>query len=273
MYLKEICFEPIFGQSRYENLSQLIKDFITQVEQFHSNLEIPFSTSSVNHQVMKNIIFVLIELNNHVSEMCYRIQQVYSKHEDFINRCDEASVLSSPSQQTEQLSSNTTSSHSPNTSTPMNLAYTHNKNQNSSFHSTSNSSDTTTYLSQTDFINRYEESRGITSDSTITSSNYYNQQQQTNNPEGPLSLNINNKRQVSSDNFKESLDDTCQSPEGRKRPNHVKSVIKLLTTWFNANLKNPYPSITEKKVLCTETGLKLEQLNNWFINQRRRALL
>ncbi|KAH7427140.1 hypothetical protein KP509_10G031700 [Ceratopteris richardii] len=44
----------------------------------------------------------------------------------------------------------------------------------------------------------------------------------------------------------------------------------LLKKWWNAHSKWPYPTEDEKTRLVQETGLELKQINNWFINQRKR---
>jgi hypothetical protein len=45
-----------------------------------------------------------------------------------------------------------------------------------------------------------------------------------------------------------------------------------LFAWLHANAGAPYPSAEEKEALVAQTGLSLNQLNNWLINARRRAL-
>ncbi|KAF3333776.1 homeotic protein knotted-1-like protein [Carex littledalei] len=45
--------------------------------------------------------------------------------------------------------------------------------------------------------------------------------------------------------------------------------LKLLT-WWEHHYKWPYPSETDKVALARSTGLDPKQINNWFINQRKR---
>lgn len=48
---------------------------------------------------------------------------------------------------------------------------------------------------------------------------------------------------------------------------------KVLKEWLFKNSNNPYPSEATKNELMAESGLTLLQLNNWFINARRRLLI
>lgn len=57
-----------------------------------------------------------------------------------------------------------------------------------------------------------------------------------------------------------------------KRANYSKEVSKILKNWLKDNLNNPYPSEAEKNELKKITGLDCTQINNWFINARRRIL-
>ncbi|KAM0675364.1 homeodomain superfamily, partial [Gurleya vavrai] len=68
---------------------------------------------------------------------------------------------------------------------------------------------------------------------------------------------------------KESSNDDIKKS---KRANYSKQVSKILKNWLKNNLNSPYPSETEKNELCELTGLDQTQINNWFINARRRLL-
>uniref|UniRef100_A0A0D6R661 Homeobox domain-containing protein n=2 Tax=Araucaria cunninghamii TaxID=56994 RepID=A0A0D6R661_ARACU len=52
-----------------------------------------------------------------------------------------------------------------------------------------------------------------------------------------------------------------------KLPGDTTTVLK---TWWQQHSKWPYPTEDEKARLVQETGLHLKQINNWFINQRKR---
>ncbi|KAG0441478.1 Homeobox protein HD-2 [Dictyocoela muelleri] len=57
-----------------------------------------------------------------------------------------------------------------------------------------------------------------------------------------------------------------------RRTNYSKSVSKTLKNWLREHIRNPYPTEAEKLELCKITGLDHTQINNWFINARRRIL-
>ena len=42
--------------------------------------------------------------------------------------------------------------------------------------------------------------------------------------------------------------------------------------WLFQHIVHPYPTEEEKKQIATQTKLTLIQVNNWFINARRRIL-
>ncbi|XP_043701004.1 homeobox protein HD1 [Telopea speciosissima] len=52
-----------------------------------------------------------------------------------------------------------------------------------------------------------------------------------------------------------------------KLPGDTTSVLK---NWWQEHSKWPYPTEDDKAKLVEETGLQLKQINNWFINQRKR---
>jgi DNA-directed RNA polymerase delta subunit len=42
--------------------------------------------------------------------------------------------------------------------------------------------------------------------------------------------------------------------------------------WLYTHVDNPYPSQADKDAMVDATGLTIKQINNWFINARRRYL-
>ncbi|KAL8114527.1 homeobox protein knotted-1-like 7 [Apium graveolens] len=52
-----------------------------------------------------------------------------------------------------------------------------------------------------------------------------------------------------------------------KLPGDTTSVLK---EWWQQHSKWPYPTEDDKAKLVEDTGLQLKQINNWFINQRKR---
>ncbi|KAH6778975.1 homeobox knotted-like protein [Perilla frutescens var. hirtella] len=52
-----------------------------------------------------------------------------------------------------------------------------------------------------------------------------------------------------------------------KLPDDTTTVLK---NWWQQHSKWPYPTEDDKAKLVEETGLQLKQINNWFINQRKR---
>ncbi|KAG7467286.1 hypothetical protein MATL_G00151750 [Megalops atlanticus] len=52
-------------------------------------------------------------------------------------------------------------------------------------------------------------------------------------------------------------------------PKHATNVMR---SWLFQHIGHPYPTEDEKKQLATQTNLTLLQVNNWFINARRRIL-
>lgn len=83
------------------------------------------------------------------------------------------------------------------------------------------------------------------------------------------------------DNSNQSADDSCDDDDSNgsyrrqmknKRGIFPKSATGILKAWLFQNLAHPYPSEEHKKQLAMESGLNLLQVNNWFINARRRIV-
>uniref|UniRef100_A0A1I7SAU3 Homeobox protein unc-62 n=1 Tax=Bursaphelenchus xylophilus TaxID=6326 RepID=A0A1I7SAU3_BURXY len=58
----------------------------------------------------------------------------------------------------------------------------------------------------------------------------------------------------------------------KKRGCFPKNATNKLKHWLFQNLTHPYPSEEQKKQLAQETSLTILQVNNWFINARRRIV-
>ncbi|CAG5113024.1 Oidioi.mRNA.OKI2018_I69.chr2.g7175.t1.cds [Oikopleura dioica] len=58
----------------------------------------------------------------------------------------------------------------------------------------------------------------------------------------------------------------------KKRGLFPKQATNILRAWLFQNLTHPYPSEEQKKHLSQQTGLTILQVNNWFINARRRIV-
>jgi hypothetical protein len=61
-------------------------------------------------------------------------------------------------------------------------------------------------------------------------------------------------------------------PSAKRRPNLPRMTVERLEAWLLAHPDNPYPDATTKERLCQELDLSIRQLNDWFINARRRKL-
>ncbi|CAN0921979.1 Homeotic protein knotted-1 [Linum grandiflorum] len=56
----------------------------------------------------------------------------------------------------------------------------------------------------------------------------------------------------------------------KKKGKLPKEARQKLLSWWELHYKWPYPSESEKVALAETTGLDQKQINNWFINQRKR---
>lgn len=58
----------------------------------------------------------------------------------------------------------------------------------------------------------------------------------------------------------------------KKRGIFPKQATNIMRAWLFQNLQHPYPTEEQKKQLASQTGLTILQVNNWFINARRRIV-
>ncbi|KAF7809320.1 homeobox protein knotted-1-like 6 [Senna tora] len=56
----------------------------------------------------------------------------------------------------------------------------------------------------------------------------------------------------------------------KKKGKLPKEARQTLLQWWNVHYKWPYPTEADKIALAKSTGLDQKQINNWFINQRKR---
>ncbi|KDP31074.1 hypothetical protein JCGZ_11450 [Jatropha curcas] len=56
----------------------------------------------------------------------------------------------------------------------------------------------------------------------------------------------------------------------KKKGKLPKEARQVLLNWWNIHYKWPYPTEGDKIALAEATGLDQKQINNWFINQRKR---
>ncbi|XP_058066109.1 homeobox protein Meis3-like [Anopheles bellator] len=81
----------------------------------------------------------------------------------------------------------------------------------------------------------------------------------------------------SSDELDSELDspggDDSSSGKCHKRGILPKQATSVMRAWLFQHLVHPYPTEEEKRVIAAQTNLTLLQVNNWFINARRRILL
>ena len=64
-----------------------------------------------------------------------------------------------------------------------------------------------------------------------------------------------------------------KSGEGSKQRVRISQrSTNILREWLLEHADNPFPTDSEKDMLCLRTGLTLPKLNVWFVNSRRRIL-
>uniref|UniRef100_A0A336MYW4 CSON006615 protein n=1 Tax=Culicoides sonorensis TaxID=179676 RepID=A0A336MYW4_CULSO len=98
----------------------------------------------------------------------------------------------------------------------------------------------------------------------------------------PLSLAEQYAAQLSPCNSSDELDDddddlgsNFSNNSGSKRQKRgilPKQATSVMRAWLFQHLVHPYPTEDEKRAIAAQTNLTLLQVNNWFINARRRIL-
>ena len=56
----------------------------------------------------------------------------------------------------------------------------------------------------------------------------------------------------------------------RRSDNDNEDAKDILSSWFSNHVEHPYPTQAEKVELSEKTGLSLQKVDNWFINERSR---
>ncbi|AQL09877.1 Putative knotted-like transcription factor family protein [Zea mays] len=71
--------------------------------------------------------------------------------------------------------------------------------------------------------------------------------------------------------FKSRIEDVREEILRKRRAGKLPGdTTSILKQWWQQHSKWPYPTEDDKARLVEETGLQLKQINNWFINQRKR---
>ncbi|XP_077247626.1 homeobox protein HD1-like [Tasmannia lanceolata] len=71
--------------------------------------------------------------------------------------------------------------------------------------------------------------------------------------------------------FRSRIEDVREEILRKRRAGKLPGDTSLvLKNWWQQHAKWPYPTEDDKAKLVEETGLQLKQINNWFINQRKR---
>ncbi|XP_042707929.2 homeobox protein PKNOX2 isoform X9 [Chrysemys picta bellii] len=89
-------------------------------------------------------------------------------------------------------------------------------------------------------------------------------------PYSPNQPSINLHPQVNLDLT--SLLDSEDKKSKNKRGVLPKHATNIMRSWLFQHLMHPYPTEDEKRQIAAQTNLTLLQVNNWFINARRRIL-
>ncbi|CAM9019939.1 unnamed protein product [Wickerhamomyces anomalus] len=102
---------------------------------------------------------------------------------------------------------------------------------------------------------------------------FYPQQQVSAEHLSPSSLNSTRSSSSSPVDVVVAADSSKEKSNMRKkRQNLPRQTTLILLSWLSEHLDRPYPNSREKYELLMKTRLTIQQLDNWFINARRRKI-
>ena len=89
--------------------------------------------------------------------------------------------------------------------------------------------------------------------------------------ESLISQSSNRRSDNDNEDLQQDNSDYIPSSNGKKkRPNLPAYAKDILSSWFSNHVEHPYPTQAEKVELSEKTGLSLQKVDNWFINERSR---
>nr|XP_018669120.1 transcription factor protein isoform X1 [Ciona intestinalis] len=105
-----------------------------------------------------------------------------------------------------------------------------------------------------------------------TPSTHQHQQQHHHNADSSPTGSTIEGSTYSGEGGNEDDSDPGKKPQQKKRGIFPKQATNIMRAWLFQNLTHPYPTEEQKKSLANQTGLTILQVNNWFINARRRIV-
>ncbi|KAF0928922.1 hypothetical protein E2562_010769 [Oryza meyeriana var. granulata] len=122
-----------------------------------------------------------------------------------------------------------------------------------------------------EFFRSVEMELGSIADSNCEGTGSSEEEQDTSCPDEEIKPCDNELKQQLLRKYAGSLGGLRQEFSKRTKKGKLpKEARQKLLHWWELHYKWPYPSETEKMTLAQSTGLDQKQINNWFINQRKR---